>query len=325
MVATLKKDRGFTLVELLVVIAIIGVLAALLLPAVQAAREAARRATCVNNLKQIALGLHNFHDARKVFPVGQFNPMSEQTNKARYFNRACWWHKLLPYVGETAMAEQLEAYWPVSGPPGGEDYIYDNSNRDAVVGTFVCPSDPASPKTLTFGTYLNSPIGNQGFHGNYAVCAGDAYFNPEHSPKGDKLSGIFYALSKTRMKEVTDGTSHTLLVGEIVVSPDTTNHDGRGRYWNTFDGNTFFSTMSPPNTTVFDSLYLCVSIPEAPCSPAPLTPNSPVLVMSARSRHRGGANFALADASVRFFEDEVDAQLFKALGTRAGNETYSGL
>ena len=135
------------------------------------------------------------------------------------------------------------------------------------------------------------------------------------------VNGIFYVLSHTRIKDVTDGTSHTLLGAEIVLSADIGAHDGRGRYWNTWDGNNFFSTRYPPNTSAPDLSLLCVSIPTAPCTSSGWPPSGSLVVQSARSNHTGGANFLLADGAVRFIDDEVDAALYKALGTRAGQET----
>src|SRR5215204_3915736 len=101
---------GFTLVELLVVIAIIGVLVALLLPAVQAARESARRMQCSSSMRQVALGLHNHHDVHQVFPVGQFNIIGNNATSPTHYNRACWWHALLPYVEQKNLYDAYEAY-----------------------------------------------------------------------------------------------------------------------------------------------------------------------------------------------------------------------
>jgi prepilin-type processing-associated H-X9-DG protein len=294
----------------LLVIAIIGILIALLLPAVQAAREAARRAQCTANLRQIGIGLHNFHGARGMFPVGQYNTMEADTT---YFNRGGWWQKLLPFVEEEALFESTEAYAQTN-----PSYITYAPNNTDVVPLFMCPSDPAGPKTYT--AYSQG----QGFHGNYVLCGGSDYFNPSYSPKGNQLNGIFYVLSKTRLRDVSDGSSHTLLGAELNLSPDVppSTDDGRGRYWNSWDGNNLFSTVLPPNTSVPDYTLLCISIPRAPCN-SWMWPSAPVgtLVIAARSYHSGGANFVMADASVTFIADEVDASLYKALGSRAGGET----
>ena len=228
------------------VIAIIGILIALLLPAVQAAREAARRTQCAANLRQVGIALHNFHDARLVFPVGQYNKIEADST---YFNRGGWWQKLLPFVEEETLYESTEAY---TGP-----YMTFAPNNNQLVPLFMCPSDGANPKNVT------NFVPNEGFHGNYVVCGGSDYFNPSSSPTGESLNGIFYVMSHTRMKDISDGSSHTLLAGELILTPDQGADDGRGRYWNNWDGNNFFSTLLPPNTSVLDYTLYCISTPVA--------------------------------------------------------------
>src|SRR5262249_999190 len=148
------------------------------------------------------------------------------------------------------------------------------------------------------------------------LCGGSNYFNPQGDPNGTALNGMFYPFSQTRITDVTDGRSNTLMVGEIIVVPDTTVHDLRGRYYNTWQGNVLFSTMFPPNTTVGDRSNYCISTAMAPCQALTATN----VVQSARSYHSGGANFALADGSVRFINNNVNVMNYQALGTRAGNE-----
>jgi prepilin-type processing-associated H-X9-DG protein/prepilin-type N-terminal cleavage/methylation domain-containing protein len=320
-----RSPTAFTLIELLVVIAIIAVLIGLLLPAIQKVREAANRTKCTSNLRQVALALHGYHDANQKFPPGQFNLLGTNASTTlswAYFNRGCWWQKLLPYVEQQALYDAIEAYWPPSGPAHGP-YITFATNgvsnpptgRDTIVPLFLCPSDPANPKIVTGGT--SDPNNQQGFHGNYVLCGGSTFFG--NTGGGTDLNGLFYPLSKTRLAEVTDGTSNTLMAGEIIISRDTTGHDLRGRYYNTWQGNVLFSTLYPPNTPVGDRSNYCIAIPKAPCQG--LTASN--VVQSARSYHPGGANFAFADGSTRFISDNVNVATYQALGTRAGGEAVS--
>jgi len=314
MIVRYRRD-AFTLVELLVVIAIIGVLVALLLPAVQAAREAARRSACSNNMRQVGIGLHNYHDQRGVFPMGQANPIGNNP-PATAWNRSCWWQGLLPFVEQQPMFELLVSWSKATPTP---PYVTQFSNnvqgtvsepgRNTIIKLFVCPSDGDGPKNRTVA-------GNeQGFHGNYVLCAGSTVFNPTTpvaDPTGINLNGMFYVYSTNKMASVIDGTSNTFFGSEILVVKDTTAHDLRGRYWNTWQGNVLFSTLYPPNTTVGDRSSYCIVAPRRPCQGLSATN----VVQSVRSNHPGGAMFLLGDASVRFVSSTVDLLVYQGLGTR---------
>jgi prepilin-type N-terminal cleavage/methylation domain-containing protein/prepilin-type processing-associated H-X9-DG protein len=296
------KRRAFTLIELLVVIAIIAVLIGLLLPAVQKVREAAARAQCSNNLKQIGIALHNYHGAEDMFPPGQYNPFH---GEAYPWDRACWIHPLLPYLEHENLYKVFES--AKDGYPG----VLNATNKETLVKTLVCPSDPNSPKTQTHDTN-NGRI--QGLHTNYVVCAGSTVYG-----NGLKLNGIFYVQSQTRMTDITDGTGNTLMASEICVVPDTTLNDLRGRYSNSWEGNNWFSTVNPPNTPVPDvQLYQGVSIPQAPMTNAGAASGN--LFLAARSYHTGLVNALLADGSVRTINNSVNAAVYQALGSRSGQE-----
>jgi prepilin-type N-terminal cleavage/methylation domain-containing protein len=149
--------RGFTLIELLVVIAIIAILIGLLLPAVQKVREAAARLKCQNNLKQIGLALHNYHDGNGSFPVGQYNGIEKDPP---LWNRACWVHFLLPYLEQEALYKIYEAN--KDGYPG----VLNAPQKETLLPTLICPVDPSSPKTVTHDTNHGR---TQGLHVNYVL------------------------------------------------------------------------------------------------------------------------------------------------------------
>jgi len=210
--------RGFTLIELLVVIAIIAILIALLLPAVQQAREAARRSSCKNNLKQIGLAMHNYHDVFGNFPYGHQQELySGQTKR-----RDCWFQRILPYIDQAPRYQVYEAYPSVNTYEG--EYIHRITNRNIVgpIEAMQCPSDPNSPGVGGNG-------GTIAFQSNYAVAAGVGSaitINPTtflitvtnmNTANTTAGNGLFYLNSSTGIQDCKDGSSNTLLASEGII------------------------------------------------------------------------------------------------------------
>ena len=333
-----RPRHGFTLVELLVVIAIIGVLVALLLPAIQAAREAARRSQCTNNLKQFGLAAIEYESANGQFPVGAANDINIAGGAALPDDRLCWFHYCLPYLEQQTLASGVLKHVKTATNGSALNYL---PGLKAVVSSAMCPSDTLGPKFRTVAPAL-PPLGGtpedpgQGFHGNYVACATSDYFNAvgpgspanliqRYSGKGPvdiarDLDGMFFSLSATTYEQITDGSSNTLMLSELILVEDDTLNDLRGRYHNSAHGNIFFSTRNLPNTSVPDTLTFCgsnVAPPQAPCT---FANNSGLLQLASRSYHTGGVNACLADGAVTFIVDQIDSLAYRAMGSRDGAE-----
>ncbi|MCA9013915.1 MAG: DUF1559 domain-containing protein [Planctomycetaceae bacterium] len=294
------RKYGFTLIELLVVIAIIAILIALLLPAVQQAREAARRSSCKNNFKQVALALHNYHGTFTVFPYGVME-------SGGFHLRDTWMQQILPYIEQAPMYNQYMSWqgqWVMDTPV---------AIKDQPIAVLMCPSEASHP---AFGGGGGTRSGGRGFQGSYVVCAGNKPITYGTDP-----GGIFYSLSSHKMRDIVDGTTNTLFISETLIRGKTGGGWGAaGGYWGGGRGGGFgFTTLEPPNTSLPDEVYSCKSqtFPNSPCS-SQSNYNSPRNF--ARSYHTGGVHVALADASTRFVSSNIDRTLFQNLGTRNGNE-----
>lgn len=302
--ATVVRRSGFTLVELLVVIAIIGVLVGLLLPAVQAAREAARRMSCSNNMKQLGLAMHNYHDTFNVFPYG-YSEAGFTTRK-----RDCWVQRILPYIEQGNLQERYETENQV--------WIMDVNVavKDFQIPGMSCPSDAVSPGLGANGGLRS---GGYGFQGNYVLNTGDTLML--HTTP---LRGLFFYDSKNNFASIVDGTSNTLLGSETILGgPETGGWGNGGGYWGGARwGGYGFTTLESPNTTVPDRVYQCKSTSYRllPCES--LTGANTTQVF-ARSLHPGGVESCMADGSVRFITETMNLLSYRAMSTINQGEVVS--
>jgi prepilin-type processing-associated H-X9-DG protein len=290
-------------VELLVVIAIIGILIALLLPAVQMARESSRRTKCSNNLKQIAIGSQNHHDVYMVFQPGyMYNPGKDTSE-------ATWLTYLLPYVEQEPLFLKANFTQNFGSLPNANSII-----SGTVLPHNLCPSNGAASDNAL--TYYGK--------GNYV---GNGGIGPMSSPATWKTDasivkyGVFMLNSKTMIADLHDGTSYTALASETIRSKG---DDFRGVMH--YPEGPIYQHNRTPNTTTPDDWRgaLCVSIPKAPCINAYSAYNNRQVILSARSFHNGGVNVALCDGSIRFVQDSVNLNIWQALGTINQGETISG-
>ncbi|HWL06825.1 MAG TPA: DUF1559 domain-containing protein [Planctomicrobium sp.] len=327
-----RDDRvGFTLIELLVVIAIIAILVALLLPAVQQAREAARRSQCKNNLKQMGLALHNYHDTHRVFPFGMMNGINafavEDPSSAGFggTNRISWFPMILPFIDQSPLYQE----WVTLGLNASSMGTWWDNGRagrsNTIVPAMLCPSDPGTAKRTV-----------NGFAGNYQLCGGSRAWGPQATTlrqavvDADNLSpkGMFFPRSRVSIRDITDGASNTLMVSEILIAPDTGtagtsctgvgNRDMRGLYWNAVHMGSLFIAERTPNSKAADVIgWGGVG---TLTDPYPVTCNYSGNIMSARSMHTGGVHVTMADGGVRFISDNINTVTFQRLGTRAEGE-----
>jgi prepilin-type N-terminal cleavage/methylation domain-containing protein/prepilin-type processing-associated H-X9-DG protein len=306
--------RGFTLIELLVVIAIIAILIALLLPAVQQAREAARRTSCKNNLHNIVIAAHNFHDVHKHFPLGQLGPKMPGPHDATFASGSYIgvFAMLLPYMeGDNIWKQvQSEKNFDVIGP-GFWNFGSDWNMARTPVSSYLCPSDnPDGPSAAVFvilhtsgtnsscctlnGVGFGVPTGDQLGKTSYIGVAGQ-FGNVEHSWVKAR-TGIFSGRTKVRFRDITDGTSNTLMFGETVG-----HWSGTDRQWSF----SWFGSNGLPTVWGFGRSWVQFF-----------------------SEHPGSINFAFADGRVQSISENIsgasigwDNGVFKFLSTMQNNET----
>lgn len=309
-----RRRRGFTLIELLVVIAIIGVLIALLLPAVQAAREAARRVQCTNNLKQLGIALHNYHDSLGSLPIGQV-PVSGFSALAQ----------LMPYL------EQGNVHTSLNFSLLPTDFANDTA-RMINLSALLCPSDIAN-RLPARGAATN-------YHANKGT---NVIWTDQSGPNATlpKANGVFVYGESTRFADVIDGLSNTSFFSERVLA------DGSNSVISPLE-DVFFPKSAP--TTADEALTLCLALDITDLSnQAPVFMGAPWLhgqhtfmhitppngrscgfftvnraTMPPSSRHPGGVNILMGDGGVKFVKQGINLPTWRALGTKSGGEIING-
>ena len=311
----IRKRRGFTLIELLVVIAIIAVLIGLLLPAVQKVRAAAARVKCANNLKQLALATHGYHDAHGRLPHGQVGPFTKKAGEPYYgwgpdSRGWSWLARVLPYIEQAALSEQGRI---------DQQTLRQSGIADAVIPALLCPS--ASPQTLTrtdagnldgfsvaVTCYKGVSGANWGFSEWQNQASGTQWANAsaEGSFDGtDHGDGAMYRSDVTRplqLTHITDGASQTFLIGEDVPALN------RWATW-AYSNNAYGTCATPLNALGADG--------------RPFDANEWSNTSGFRSRHSSGVQFALADGSIRFVRDSISLPNYRATATIRGGEVVA--
>jgi prepilin-type N-terminal cleavage/methylation domain-containing protein len=270
-----RRFRAFTLVELLVVIAIIGILVALLLPAIQSAREAARRAQCASNLRQLGIAMHSYHDALSSFPPA-FMAIS---HTGQVSGGWAWGVFLMPFIEQSPLQGELSPTQYTLSQVIGDPALLPMLQMKLSV--FSCPSSPMQPLREFQGGGAQMVA-----TANYTCCRGFFdYSGTTHLSKAN--NGVFYAISGTRMRDVTDGTSNTFAIGERTVLAAHAHDPSKWPSWCGPGGLGIGSTVS---SSVATSL------------------NHPTVMHAFSSHHPGGALFCFADGSVHFISDSISSQ-----------------
>jgi prepilin-type N-terminal cleavage/methylation domain-containing protein/prepilin-type processing-associated H-X9-DG protein len=309
-----RPRSGFTIIELLVVIAIIATLAAMLLPAVQRARGAAARAVCVNNMRQMALACHLYHDGNRCFPAG-ITAAGGQNSGGGWG----WGALILPYMDQAPLYSKIDVTQSITAAPA--------SALSAIIPSYICPADSAAPQNGSVALGPSSYIACCG-NDHTDVAAGGATTTGGNQAGDVPANGIFFVGSATTIPSITDGTSQTILLGE--------------RAWGQVEG--CWPGDPPGSQTLVGPLNFCVA--SGATTPAGATANGQCLVMAHAhlinaitdpdggtddfsSNHPGGCNVAFADGHVSWFQSitgdpggnySTASLNFQMLGTMAGGE-----
>lgn len=313
-------QRAFTLVELLVVIAIIGILVALLLPAVQKARAAAQRAQCINNIRQLNLATLNFESANRKLPPGAIFNHATRPGEIRVKRRAGVMGRILPYAEDTSLHDLID----FSKPTDDQLDAAGNYVSGYQISMYICPSEPG-PRVYNLGAAQDKPRAIMCFAGSNGSakrgnspncrCSLQQTFNDQFAlapiPKvafSDEYSGVFTRFGhSTKLKQIKDGLSKTIFFGEV--RPSCSNHVRNG-WLNSNNANGLVSTIIPIN---FDS---CDNSSTDNCQ-RPCNWNTE---LGFKSSHDGGAHFVFGDNSAHFLGEDIDHFVFQLLGDKADGQ-----
>ncbi|MCA9067348.1 MAG: DUF1559 domain-containing protein [Planctomycetaceae bacterium] len=314
------KERGFTLVELLVVIAIIGVLVGLLLPAVQAAREAARRMQCSNNLKQLGLAMHVYHDAHRKFPMGWAHHIEHRlagTGRGNCFTtnhglgnrigRSPWTAMIMPFIEQGNLYNTFNSNYAINWAlnanwAGGRE---NEAFWLTSVAAYKCPSDPRNAGQDNLLNYM-------GVSGGVEYTCWNLGDLDSVGVRGLDDDGILYLGSKIKIGDITDGTTNTIMIGEF-------NYRLEDYLWSSFSCSAKAGEIRWGGHRWAPG-YPAVSLGD---TSGDFNVNLSANGGTWRSDHVGGAQFTLADGSVRFVSENINASLLDSLATRAGGEVVS--
>jgi prepilin-type N-terminal cleavage/methylation domain-containing protein/prepilin-type processing-associated H-X9-DG protein len=322
----MKRCRGFTLIELLVVIAIIAVLISLLLPAVQSAREAARRAQCVNNLKQMGIALHNYHDALLIFPPGYIAAskfIDAETDTAPGWS---WASMILPQLDQGPLYSSINVYLPIQAAANA-------TATQTILSVFLCPSDQL-PSSGTFPVTdgLGNPVATVA-PSSYAACAGNDAADVALGLNNDGSgNGLFFRNSGVRIAAITDGTSQTVAILERAWG------DTEGTWTGAVAGGFVLRGPFNPCPGSAFATYLAPCLVLAHCHLLNTNADTDSGLDDPSSFHPTGANALFTDGSVHFLRNVTgdagvnpdgstrytpSSLILQALGTRAGGEVVS--
>ena len=323
--APMKRSRGFTLIELLVVIAIIAILIALLLPAVQAAREVARRSQCINNLKQIGLGLNNYHGSLGAFPPGYLaaSPFVDaETDTSPGWS---WAAMLLPYIEQAPLYSSINVVLPVAA-------MANSTATRSNVRAYLCPSDQPPSPTFAVTDGLGDTVAlvaPASYGGSTGSDAADVALGLNNDGTGN---GLFARNSSVTMAAIIDGTSQTVLVEERAWAIS------EGTWTGAIAGGVILRGPQNPCPGSAVATYLAPCLVLAHCHMINTNADADSGLDDPSSFHPGGANVGFCDGSVRFLRSVPNdagvnpdgstiytrtSLIFQALGTRAGNEVVS--